>query len=300
MDDDEWLASQFERQRSRLRAVAYQMLGSHAEADDAVQDAWLRLSRSGTTGIVNLDGWLTTIVARVSLNALRSRNMRREEPLSVHIPDPVISLDEQTQPEDEALLADSVGLALLIVLDTLTPDERLAFVLHDMFQLPFEEIAALTGRTPASARQLASRARRRVKGAELTPDSDLSRRRQVVDAFFRAARRGDFDGLLTVLHPDVQLRTDAGARTPAASILIRGSAPVARQVVSGLRIGVANQTAGLVHVLVNGSAGAIITVDGQPFIVLGFAITGGKIVSIEAIADPARVSKITAAIPQRR
>jgi RNA polymerase sigma factor (sigma-70 family) len=298
--DDEWLASQFERHRSRLRAVAYQMLGSLAEADDAVQDAWLRISRSDTADVVNLGGWLTTIVARVCLNTLRSRNMRREEPLETHIPDPVISLDEQIQPEDEALLADSVGLALLVILDTLSPDERLAFVLHDMFQLPFDDIAALIGRTPAATRQLASRARRRVRGAEIPAESDQSRRRHVVDAFFRAAREGDFDGLLTVLHPDVQLRTDAGARTPAASVLIRGSDPVARQVAGGLRSGIANRTARLIHVLVNGSAGAIITIDDRPFIVLSFAITGDQIISIEAIADPARVSKITAAMPMPR
>ncbi len=217
MDENEWLADRFEEQRDHLRAVAYRMLGSLTEADDAVQDTWLRLSRAGASEVENLGGWLTTIVARVCLNMLRSRNRRREQSLGVHIPDPVISPDGELQPEEEALLADSVGLALLVVLDTLSPAERLAFVLHDMFELPFEEIAAMVGRSPAAARQLASRARRRVKGTErVAPDPDLARQREVVDAFFLAARGGDFDALVALLDPDVVLRADFGARRPRA------------------------------------------------------------------------------------
>ena len=211
MNENEWLAERFEEHRAHLRGVAYRMLGSLTEADDAVQDAWLRVSRAGADEVDNLGGWLTTIVARVCLNMLRARNVRREEPFDVHLPDPVI-VPTTVQPEEEALLADSVGLALLVVLDTLSPAERLAFVLHDMFQLPFEEIAPMVGRTPAAARQLASRARRRVKGAEIpAPDRDLARQREVVDAFFPAARAGDFDALVAVLDPDVVLRSDFGA-----------------------------------------------------------------------------------------
>ena len=217
MDESDWLAERFEEHRPRLQGVAYRMLGSLAEADDAVQDAWLRLSRSDAGEIENLGGWLTTVVARVCLNMLRSRNVRREEPLDPHLPDPVIGPDGELQPEDEALLADSVGLALLVVLDTLTPAERLAFVLHDMFELPFDEIAPMVGRSPEAARQLASRARRRVKGADIPePDPDLARQREVVDAFFSAARGGDFGALVSVLDPDVVLRADFGASVPAS------------------------------------------------------------------------------------
>src|SRR6266700_1257307 len=236
MDESQWLADRFEEHRARLRAVAYRMLGSLTDADDAVQDAWLRLSRSGAGEVENMGGWLTTIVARVCLNMLRSRNLRREESLGAHLPDPVISPDRELQPEEEALLADSVGLALLVVLDTLAPDERLAFVLHDMFELPFEEIAPMVGRTPAAARQLASRARRRVKGAAIpAPDPDLARQREVVDAFYLAARGGDFDALVDLLDPDVVLRIDAGARLAAASMVIHGAAAVAGQTRRGLR-----------------------------------------------------------------
>src|SRR6266498_832949 len=255
MDENQWLADRFEEHRAHLRAVAYRMLGSLTEADDAVQDTWLRLSRSGAGEVDNLGGWLTTIVARVCLNMLRSRNLRREESLGVHLPDPLISPEGELQPEEEALLADSVGLALLVVLDTLAPAERLAFVLHDMFELPFEEIAPMVGRTPAAARQLASRARRRVKGAEVpAPDPDLARQREVVDAFFSAARGGDFDALVAVLDPDVVLRLDSGARRPAASLMIRGAAAVARQAQSGLAAGL--RAAHLHPALVNGVAGA--------------------------------------------
>jgi RNA polymerase sigma factor (sigma-70 family) len=292
MDDNEWLADRFEEHRPHLRAVAYRMLGSLSEADDAVQDTWLRLSRAGTGEVENLGGWLTTIVARVCLNMLRSRSVRREESLGVRLPDPVISPEGALQPEEEALLADSVGLALLVVLDTLSPAERLAFVLHDMFELPFEEIAPMVGRTPAAARQLASRARRRVKGTGIPePDPDLARQRDVVDAFFAAARGGDFDALVAVLHPDVVLRSDFGERRAAAPRVTRGAAAVARQAVIG-----ALPNAQLHPALVNGAAGVVVTVGGRPFAVLGFTVTEGRIVEIDAIADPDRVRRIAASV----
>ena len=292
MDENEWLADRFEEHRAHLRAVAYRMLGSLAEADDAVQDAWLRFSRAGASEVENLGGWLTTIVARVCLNMLRSRNTRREESLGVHLPDPVISPEGARQPDEEALLADSVGLALLVVLDTLAPAERLAFVLHDMFKLPFEEIAPMVGRSPAAARQLASRARRRVEGAEVpAPDPDLARQRDVVDAFFLAARGGDFDALVALLDPDVVLRADAGARRPAASTVIHGAAAVAGQ---ALRF--ALPAAQLHPALVNGAAGVVVTVGGRPISVMGFTVSDGKIVEIDAIAEPERVRRIAAAV----
>jgi RNA polymerase sigma-70 factor (ECF subfamily) len=292
MDVNEWLAERFEEHRAHLRAVAYRMLGSLAEADDAVQDAWLRVSRAGADEVENLHAWLTTIVARVCLNMLRARTVRREESFELHLPDPIVSRDGARQPEEEVLLADSVGLALLIVLDTLTPAERLAFVLHDMFEVPFEEIAPMVGRTPAAARQLASRARRRVKGAELPePDPDLAQQREVVDAFFRAARGGDFDALVTVLHPDVVLRADAGPRRPAASTVVRGALAVARQASLA-----ANLAAELHPALVNGAAGAVVTVGGRPFVVMGFTVTAGKIVAIDVVGDPQRVGRIAAAV----
>src|SRR5215212_8008120 len=276
MDENEWLAARFEDHRAHLRAVAYRMLGSLTEADDAVQDTWLRLSRAGAGGVENLGGWLTTVVARVCLNMLRSRASRREEALGVHLPDPVVSPASAPQPDEEAVLADSVGLALLVVLDTLAPAERLAFVLHDMFQLPFEEIAPMVGRSPTAARQLASRARRRVKGAELpAPDPDLARQREVVDAFFRAARGGDFDALVALLDPDVVLRADFGGRRPAAPKITRGAAGVAKQAVIG-----ALPHAELHPALVNGAAGVVITVRGRPFAILGFTVTNGKIIEI--------------------
>jgi RNA polymerase sigma factor (sigma-70 family) len=292
MDDNEWLADRFEEHRAHLRAVAYRMLGSLTEADDAVQDTWLRLSRAGASEVETLGGWLTTIVARVCLNMLRSRRARREESLGVHLPDPVISPEGVLQPDEEALLADSVGLALLVVLDTLSPAERLAFVLHDMFELPFEEIAPMVGRSPAAARQLASRARRRVKGAELpAPDPDLARQREVVDAFFLAARGGDFDALVALLHPDVVLRSDFGARRSAASKVTHGAAAVAGQALMG-----ALPAAQLRPALVNGAAGVVVTVGGRPFAVLGFTVVEGRIVEIDAIADPERVRRIAAAV----
>jgi RNA polymerase sigma factor (sigma-70 family) len=292
MDDSEWLAGRFEGHRPHLRAVAYRMLGSLTEADDAVQDAWVRLSRSGAADVENLGGWLTTVVARVCLNMLRSRNLRREEPFAVHLPDPVISPEAGVQPEEQALLADSVGLALLVVLDTLTPDERLAFVLHDMFELPFKQIAPVVGRTPAAAKQLASRARRRVKGAEIPADPDLARQREVVDAFFAAARRGDFDALVEVLHPDVLVRVDGGDQNPEASMRLQGSAAVARQAAMGIRHLLGGPGAGLQRVLVNGSAGAIITLNGQPVTLMSFTVTDGRIAAIGGIADPGRLRRI--------
>ncbi|HEX5907296.1 MAG TPA: RNA polymerase sigma factor SigJ [Propionibacteriaceae bacterium] len=292
MNEAEWLAERFEEHRPHLRAVAYRMLGSLTEADDAVQDTWLRVSRAGASEVENLGGWLTTIVARVCLNLLRSRNIRRERSLDDYIPDPLIRPEGAPEPEEEALLADSVSLALLVVLDTLAPAERLAFVLHDMFQLPFSEIAPMVGRTPQAARQLASRARRRVKGAEIpSPDPDLARQREVVDAFFRAARGGDFDGLIAVLDPDVVLRSDFGGRRPAAPKVIHGAASVAGQALIGAFPG-----AELHPALINGTAGVVITTRGRPVAVMGFTVTDGKIVEIDAIADPQRVKRIAAAV----
>jgi RNA polymerase sigma factor (sigma-70 family) len=294
MDENQWLADRFEEQRPRLRAVAYRMLGSLAEADDAVQDAWLRLSGARAGDVENLGGWLTTVVARVCLNMLRSRNLRREEPLGVHVPDPVIGPEAGLRPEEQALLADSVGLALQVVLDTLNPDERLAFVLHDMFDLPFDEIAPMVGRNPAAARQLASRARRRVKGAEIPADLDLGRQRAVVDAFFAAARGGNFAALVAVLDPDVVLRIDAGAAHPAASMVVRGADAVARQALTGLAT--ALRTFELQPALVNGSAGMIMSRRGRPLTVMGFTVADGKIAEIDAVADPQRLQQIAAAV----
>jgi RNA polymerase sigma factor (sigma-70 family) len=290
MDENQWLADRFEEHRPRLRAVAYRMLGSLAEADDAVQDTWLRLSGGSAGEVENLGGWLTTVVARVCLNMLRSRNIRREEPLGVHVPDPVIGAEGGLRPEEQALLADSVGLALQVVLDTLNPDERLAFVLHDMFDLPFEEIAPMVGRTPVAARQLASRARRRVKGAEIPAGQDLARQRQVVDAFFAAARGGDFAALVAVLDPDVVLRIDAGAAHAAASMVVRGADAVARQALTGLAG--ALRAFDLQPALVNGAAGVVMSRHGRPLTVMGFTIAGSKIAEIDAIADPKRLQAI--------
>ena len=288
MAEPDRLAESFEQNRTRLRAVAYRMLGSFAEADDAVQEAWLRLSRSDADGVDNLSAWLTTVVARVCLNALRARNTRREEPVGVHVPDPVISRADGTSPEDEALLADSVGLALHVVLETLTPAERLAFVLHDMFDLPFDEIAPMVGRSPATARQLASRARRRVRGADVhTPDRDVARQREVVDAFFAAAHRGDFDGLVAVLDPDVVLRSDGGPARRDASMVLRGAAEVARRTLA-----IAHPAAPKHPVLVNGAAGVLVTLAGQPVALMGFTVSLGKITEIDAIADPDRLRRL--------
>lgn len=293
MDDNEWLAERFERQRPRLRAVAYRMLGSMDEADDAVQDTWLRLSRSGAAGVENLGGWLTTVVARVCLNMLRARDRRREQPFPVRVPDPVIGHEGHAQPEEQTLLADSVSLALLVVLDSLTPDERLAFVLHDMFELPFTQIAAVINRTPGAAKQLASRARRRVRVVDLpVPGADPARQRAVVDAFFAAARRGDLDGLIAVLHPDVVARADHGTRRPGASIEIRGAGVVARQA----RLGGALAAARLYPVRVNADPGVVVIVRGLPFAVMSFTVVEDRIVEIDTIADPARVRALAAEV----
>ena len=287
MDDHQWLAERFEGHRGHLRAVAYRMLGSVSEADDAVQEAWLRLSRSDPNAIENLGGWLTTVVARVSLNVLRSRRTRREEPLEVHVPEPIVSPADGVDPEHEALLADSVGLALLVVLETLDPAERLAFVLHDMFAVPFDEIAPMVGRTPAAARQLASRARRRVRGTAPAPDPDLARQREVVDAFFAAARGGDFDALVAVLHPDVVLRSDGGTKRPGATIEVHGAENVARRAMTFARLSPYVRPA-----LVNGAAGVVVAPRGVPFSVMGFTVAVGRIVAIDSLADPERLREL--------
>jgi RNA polymerase sigma-70 factor, ECF subfamily len=290
MDENQWLAERFDEQRAHLRAVAYRMLGSLAEADDAVQDTWVRVSRAGTDGVENLGGWMTTVLARVCLNVLRARRAHREEVAGVHVPDPVVSPEGVLGPDEEAELADSVGLALLVVLDTMKPAERLAFVLHDMFGLPFEEIAGLVGRSPAAARQLASRARRRVEGTDLRPpDADLARQREVVDAFFAAARGGDFDALVAVLDPDVVLRADFGDWRPGESRVLRGAETVAGQAIS-----FALPRAEVHAALVNGAAGVVVTVGGRPFSVMGFTVVGGRIVEIDAISGPERVRRIAA------
>ena len=296
-NQNEWLANRFEEHRAHLRAVAYRMLGSLTEADDAVQDTWLRLSRAGADEVENLGGWLTTIVARVCLNMLRSRNTRREDSFEAHVPDPVISAAGELQPEEEALLADSVGLALLVVLDTLSPAERLAFVLHDMFEVPFEEIAPMIGRSPVAARQLASRARRRVRGADIrVPDADLARQRDVVDAFFLAAREGNFGALVNLLDPDVVVRIDAGANLPVASMVVQGAVSAARQALKGLASSLARPGVQLHPAIVNGAAGVVLTMRGQPVAVMGFTVARGKIVEIDAIADLERLPRIAGAI----
>jgi RNA polymerase sigma-70 factor (ECF subfamily) len=287
MNEHDFLAERFEENRAHLRAVAYRMLGSPSEADDAVQEAWLRLSRSDPSEIENLGGWLTTVVARVCLDMLRSPSARREEPLGElpRAPAPNVSRADGIDPEHEALLADSVGPALLVVLETLSPAERLAFVLHDMFSVPFEEIAPIVGRSPAATRQLASRARRRVRGPTDVPDADLARQREVVDAFLAAARGGDFDALVAVLDPDVVLRADGGALPVVASREVRGAPAVARRAVKG-RARAARPA------LVNGAVGVVVAPRGRLLVVLGFTIRGAKIAEIDAIADPERLSEL--------
>jgi RNA polymerase sigma-70 factor, ECF subfamily len=287
MDENEFLAAQFEEHRGHLRAVAYKMLGSLSEADDAVQEGWLRLSRSDASEVENLRAWLTTVVARVCLNVLRSRRTRGEVPLDVRVPDPIVSAADGTQPEHEALLADSVGLALLVVLETLTPAERLAFVLHDMFAVPFDEIAGLVERSPEATRQLASRARRRVQGQAPVPDADLAEQRRVVDAFFAAAREGDFEGLVAVLDPDVVARSDGGATRPDATAITRGAREVAARAMTFARLAPFVRPA-----LVNGAAGVVVAPHGEPFSVMGFTVVGGKVVEIDAITDPARLREL--------
>ncbi len=291
MDEHEWLAERFEENRTHLRVVAYRMLGSLTEADDAVQETWLRLSRSGTGGVENLGGWLTTIVARVCLNMLRSRKSRREEPLGAHAPDPTVSRADGTDPEREALLADSVGLALLVVLDTLAPAERLAFVLHDMFDVPFDEIAPIVGRSPAAARKLASRARHRVREAAPVPEADLTRQREVVDAFLAASRGGDFDALVAVLDPDVVLRADRAAVPVGASREIRGASAVAKGALASSGRARFAQPA-----LVDGAVGVVVARRGRLFVVLRFTITDGKIVEIDVVADSERLGQLDVAV----
>jgi RNA polymerase sigma factor (sigma-70 family) len=285
MAQRDWLADRFEEHRIHLRAVAYRMLGSLSEADDAVQEAWLRLSRSDPSEIENLGGWLTTVVARVSLNMLRSRKVRREEPIGVRIPEPILDRTDAMNPEHEALLADSVGLALLVVLETLSPPERLAFVLHDIFAMPFDEIAPIVDRSPEAARQLASRARRRVQGANTASDADLDTQRKVVDAFLAAAREGDFEALLEVLDPDVVLRADFGPTGESREV--RGARKVAGQALFYSRMGLVTRPA-----LVNGTVGAVSIRDGELFAVGGVTIRGGKIVEMDILADPERLSQL--------
>jgi RNA polymerase sigma factor (sigma-70 family) len=287
MNEHDWLAERFEAHRTHLRAVAYRMLGSAGEADDAVQEAWLRLSRADTSDVDNLGGWLTTVVARVCLNMLQSRRSRREEPIGAYGADPAAGGQDGVDPEDEALLAEGVGLALLVVLDALTPAERLAFVLHDMFDVPFEEVAAIVGRSPAAARQLASRARRRVQGSE-PPDTDLARQRAVVDAFLAASRGGDFDALLAVLDPEVVLRADPAAVRMGVSREVRGAAAVAETFAGRAR---AARPA-----LVDGVPAAVWAPGGRPRVVIGFTIAGGRIVGIDLLADPERLRRLDLAV----
>jgi RNA polymerase sigma factor (sigma-70 family) len=286
------LAERFEAHRGRLRALAYRMLGSTAEADDAVQEAWLRLGRTGPAGIDNLGAWLTTVVARICLDLLRARAARPEEPLGVRLPEPIVDRRDGVDPEHEALLAEGVGLALLVVLETLSPAERVAFVLHDLFAVPFEEVAAVLGRSKAAARQLASRARRRVRGAAPAPDPDLDRQHRVVAAFRAAARGGDVQALLAVLDPDVVVRSDAGPRRPGA--VVRGAAAVAEQAVGFARFAQAARPA-----LVNGAAGLVAAAGGRPISVLAFTVAGGRIVEIDILTDPERLRRLDLAARDR-
>jgi len=285
MDERDWLAERFQQHRPRLTAVAYRMLGSTAEADDAVQEAWIRLSRSNADEIDNLEAWLVTVVGRVALNMLRTRKTRREEPLDVRLPDPIVDPTDGSNPEHEALLADSVGLALLVVLETLTPAERLAFVLHDMFAVPFESIAPIVDRTPEATRQLASRARRRVRGVAPVPDADLSAQWEVVEAFLAAARNGDFDALVAVLDPDVELRADGG-RT-GLSQHIRGAQTVASQALLWARVDVTMRRA-----LVNGAAGMVAFRHGRPFSLAAITVRNGKIAEMDFLTDPERLARL--------
>ena len=288
MADQQLLAQRFEEQRGHLRAVAYRMLGSLAEADDAVQEAWLRLSRADTDDVANLAGWLTTVTGRICLDMLRSRTARREDPLDVHVPDPVISYDDEGDPEQEALTSDAVGLALLVVLETLTPAERLAFVLHDLFGVPFSEIGPIVGRTPDAAKMLASRARRRVRSGSVGPDADVRRQREIVDAFLAAARAGDFGALVELLDPDVVLRADLGAAAPAGfAPLIRGAAEVAGRALLFSQPETVSRP-----VLVNGAAGVLSTRRGRLVAVLAFTIAHGRIVAIDVLTDPERLRRL--------
>jgi RNA polymerase sigma-70 factor (ECF subfamily) len=292
MDERDWLAKRFEANRGHLRAVAYRMLGSLSEADDAVQESWLRLNRSDPSGIDNLSGWLTTVVARVCLDMLRSRKARREEALDANTPISTRNGGNGADPEHEAVLADSVGLALLVVLETLTPAERLSFVLHDLFDLPFDEIAPIVERSPAAARQLASRARRRVRGASIASEVDLARQREVVDAFLAAARGGDFAALLAVLDPDVVLRSDRAALPRGGPREVHGASAVAELATRG-------GARAARPAMVNGAVGVVVAPRGQLLMVLVFTIDGGKIVAIDAIGDPERLDALALAVLDR-
>ena len=286
MDERDWLAQSFQEHRPHLRAVAYRMLGSTSEADDALQEAWIRLSRSNAAEIDNLEAWLVTVVGRVALNMLRSRKTRREQPLDAHLPDPIVDRAEDgIYPEHEALLSDSVGLALLVVLETLTPAERLAFVLHDMFSVPFEEIAPIVERSPEATRQLASRARRRVRGAAPVPDADLTAQWEVVEAFLAAARDGDFDALVAVLDPDIVLREDWGSGT---IVEVRGAHNVARQARA------ASQRGGLVGrlALINGAPGWVSVLDGELYAIAALTVHNGRITTMDILLDPARLARL--------
>ena len=285
MDDRDWLAQRFEQDRPRLRAMAYRMLGSTTEAEDAVQEAWLRLDRTDADGLDNLQAWLTTVVARVCLNMLRSRGVRRELPLDVH-PDPASDIEDRSDPEHEALLADSVGLALLVVLDALSPAERVAFVLHDMFDLPFDEIAAVLGRSPTATRQLASRGRRRVRGAAV-PERDGGRQRRVVDAYLTATRHGDFEALLSILDPDVVLRADSEAVPTGVATLLRGARDVAEAA-----MGSAARARHTEPALVDGSVGLAMAPGGEVAVVLTFVVVGGRITEIDVVASPERLRRL--------
>jgi RNA polymerase sigma-70 factor (ECF subfamily) len=285
MDEQAWLTERFEEQRPRLRAVAMKLLGSLGEADDAVQETWLRLTRADRGDVANLGGFLTTVVTRVALNMLRAR--RPEQPLDVRVPDPVIGPESGADPEHEAVLGDAVGLALLVVLEQLAPAERVAFVLHDLFAVPYEEIAPMLDRSPAAARQLASRARRRVRGQEVTPDPDPRRQRAVVDAFFGAARRGDLAGLVAVLDPDVVLRADGGPAGKRPTFTLRGAGAVAGQAITGERF------APYVHpALINGAAGVVVAAKGRLLSVMGFTVAHGRIVAIDVLWDPDRLADV--------
>jgi RNA polymerase sigma-70 factor, ECF subfamily len=290
MDQQDWLAERFEQHRPRLRAVSYRMLGSLSEADDAVQEAWLRFSGADTSAVEDLGAWLTTVVARICLNALRSRKARPEEPIDPHLPDPIVSAVGAVNPEDEALVADSVGLALLIVLDSLSPAERLAFVLHDVFDVPFEQVARIVDRSEAATRQLASRARRRLRTTG-TSDMDIAKQWELVDAFLAAARDGDFDALLNVLDPDVVRRVDAGATLPGVPSILRGARAVASGAVSFQKLGYVGRRA-----LVNGGPGVVSFAGDKPLSVVGFTIAGGKIVEMNILTDPARLRQLDLAV----
>jgi RNA polymerase sigma factor (sigma-70 family) len=285
MEERDWLAERFQEHRPRLRAVAYRMLGSTSEADDAVQEAWLRLSRSNAGEIDNLEAWLVTVVGRVALNTLRSRRTRREVPIEAHLPDPIVDRADGVDPEHEALLADSVGLALLVVLETLKPAERLAYVLHDMFAIPFEEIAPMVGRSSEATRQLASRARRRIRGADPVPDAGLTAQWEVVEAFLAAARDGDFDALVAVLDPDVVLRADGGPT--GLSQHLQGAETVAGQALMWSRVDLTMRRA-----LINGAAGMVTFLHGEPFSIAAVTIKNRKIVEIDFLADPGRIAQL--------